>query len=156
MIGELTELLDKLDAWADGTAEEEFVFPLVLESTDELDAYRSALREGGEPLRARLDELEPEHITDGKLSIEEQASLALALLLQGYQFVRDHRDKPRQISRDVFRVARRAYRLLKVIGPSIAEIEDDRDWSSLAKTLTERGDPTAVFPAELTVDLPKP
>ena len=31
-----------------------------------------------------------------------------------------------------------------------------RTIGTLAKTLTERGDPTAVFPAELTVELPKP
>ena len=48
--------------------------------------------------------------------------------------------------------------LVVLTGPTgaVADNNGQRTIGTLAKTLAERGDPTAVFPAQVTVDLPKP
>ncbi len=136
MVTGLSDLLDELARWTSGQAGDAFVFPLVVDSAEELAAYRGALEEGLDPLRKRLPELEPTHVEDGEIEDDELIALSLALLLQGYQFVRDHRGSPRSIPRDEFRLGRRAYRFIKAASTAVDDLEGDT-YATAARALTE-------------------
>jgi len=130
-------ILGDLEAWGQGKAPDGFVFPLVLESTDDLAAYRAALEDGIPPLRERLDSLQAEQIDEGELSFAETVSLALALLIQGYHHGREFRAHARQIPRGPFRTMRHSYRLLKSVSAAASRADEDQDWAALTRALTE-------------------
>jgi len=130
-------ILSELKTWSAGRAEDSFILPIRLDTAQDISDVRTVVSQGTDSLTDNIDSIKSEDVTAEQLPCEAADVLALCILLQGSEFLREHGKDGTGCPKDDFKLLVNSYRLIKATKDVLVTQPELPHRLTLVRTLAE-------------------